>query len=500
MKKRNMTALFAGATVLSLAASSQAAWTPIKPAVCNSAFNDLSYLYEVGGLHQKFELPADPNCSDPGGFPCPHYINNVSNTRLFMANGWTTHMQFRLDYLQLEQGFDNITYGPKGFSSSTQLTGLHGASTWWTGLFSQGPSLQSFYNAMRFVSDGSITYGGFTVSTMRICTVATQVDTNPGTLDIGARYGGPLLGTSDVVYAKFTPPASAHSTVALWPADDGSASNDFDIFARCGALPTPSAFDTSATSGNSQEFLHLGACGSSWYLAIVSFRGSGTFNLVVGRHTASHHMTLTAGTDSVFTAAQIQNVSNQLRDSARFFYGVTEGDQYVDTVNLYANNNSGGSNCPNCGNVTGSKCDICFSLGCTPGCVGQTTCAQPPSGQGKIQLWTNGFFYQTIGHEMGHAFYGCLADEYINNTSCGHSIMDDQWNTGTQFNVCTANDHGLDRRPGTTVPVGGAAHTQAVTNGRSLVAPTETPDDYSYVNFDFDCDIGTCAVGNVVRK
>ena len=64
-----------------------------------------------------------------------------------------------------------------------------------------------------------------------------------------------LLGTDDVVYFRVPDDMTAERSVAMW--GDPSNNNDFDIYVRCNAPPTPTVWDYRGYSVGAQEFLHL---------------------------------------------------------------------------------------------------------------------------------------------------------------------------------------------------------------------------------------------------
>ena len=100
------------------------------------------------------------------------------------------------------------------------------------------------------------------------------------------RYQGILLGTNDTVYLAIAGAGTGTQlNIAAWAGPSGPA--DFDIYARCGSLPTPTVWQARSNHGGNEEFLTISnaQCGpaSVLYVAVNSFNGSGGFNIMASR-------------------------------------------------------------------------------------------------------------------------------------------------------------------------------------------------------------------------
>ena len=196
-----------------------------------------------------------------------------------------------------------------------------------------------------------MTMEGFRIGEVSLCSSRSAIDTSsPNYLIDRWATTGFLLGTNDVMYAFTGYSPGSHKAISLY----SQASADFDILARCGALPTTSAFDGRQLI-NSQEWVDLGnGCtgGATLYVAIHAFSGSGAFTVVASDHNTDR--IITAGTNFSASSSQLDTFEATLRDGIRHFYGATEGYQVISRVDLF---NNTGSTCGNCG---GTACDICF--------------------------------------------------------------------------------------------------------------------------------------------
>lgn len=454
-------------------------FTPVKPSTCPT-MTVLPWNYRIGGQTGVFDLPSDPNCSSSPGNPCPHYINYLDNSRWFVTNTWVSSMAYRVGFFSTEGGFDFMRWGSESISLGS-VSGMLGAgSTLWS---NTGASFGSVRDAVNFTADYSVTYEGVSLDQVQVCTSRSSVDTGqPNYLDLKRRYNGVLLGTNDVVYLRFAGDTTYHQPITLWD-DVGSAGNNFDLYERCGALPTPTSYDARANSADSQEYLDVSGCSGTVYLAIHSRNGSGVFSVVRGVHSAAGHTgTLRAGTAFNATAAQMATFNATLQQAARHFYGSTEGEQIVDRIDLY---NSQTCTSTSCG---GGNCDICFVdedgtayAGCEWGVVVQHS--YYGTGEG-------------VSHEFGHYQY-CIGDEYVNVAAgsiwqCGHSNMANPW--GDNNNYCVDFDHGMDKNPDAPVCTNPSGMAQAFSQGTAVDSQNVTFDNYDYEAFDFNG-----AVGNIVQ-
>lgn len=456
------------------------AFVPVQPPTCPSTTN-LDWNYRIGGKTGVFDLPSDPNCESTTGNPCPHYINNLDNSRWFVSNTWVGYIGFRVNSFSTESNFDFLRWGlesiPPGSVSGTVAPGtILWSNTAW--------SFGGIRDALSFVADYSVTYEGAYLDQVQVCTYRTSPDTHgPNTFDLKRRYNGVLLGANDVVYLQFTADAAYHYPITLW-ADMGGAGTNFDLYARCGALPTPTAYDWRGNSADSQEYVDVSNCAGTAYVAVHALQGSGVFSVVRGIHApAGHTARLRAGTDFNATAAQMATFNAALRSSVRQFYGSTEGEQVIGQIDLYNSQTCsvGAANCD------GANCDICFR--------DEAGTAYAGCGWGVVVQQSYFADGEGISHEYGHYKF-CLGDEYVNMPwsvwQCGHSNMASPW--GDNNNFCVDFDHKTDKNPITPVSTLPSAMTQAFTAGVAVDSENVTFDNYDYADFDFNG-----LVGNIVQ-
>jgi hypothetical protein len=465
-----------------LLATSQAlaAFTPVVPPTCPTTTN-IPWTYTVGGGTFTFDLPSDPNCISGATNPCPHYINNLDHRRFFVANSWVGYVGFRLNAFHTEGSFDRVEWGLENNPLLVKSGSGTAGTVLWVNTSASFGSLRALLN---FRADSSVTYPGFSFDQLRVCKSRTSIDTAPpATLDLKRRYHGVLLGTGDTVYLKFSATSRYHYPITLWR-DAGSSGTDYDLYTRCGALPTQTQYDTRSFSGDDQEFIDAADCTGTLYVAVNahSAAGPGAFNLVRGIHGPSAHTQLRVGITPPVSSTLLTALGSQFRESARFFYGYTEGEQMVTQIDVY---NNGSCNAGSCG---GGNCDICYHSA-EFGRANSGLCG------GQINLYqdTN---TRIAAHELGHLKF-CVGDEYVDSPGppptqlekCGHTVMADP--LGSNQNMCTELDHNRDGTPGAGSSPLSSGWAQAFAVGKAVTYSNETYDNYSYHQFDFDNRLGT---------
>jgi hypothetical protein len=270
--------------------------------------------------------------------------------------------------------------------------------------------------------------------------------------------------------------------------------NDFDLYVRCGALPTPTQWDFRGFSSDTQEFVHATTascpCGSTWYVAVHAFSGSGAFSFVNHKHfTTEHRSTASVRITCDMNASTFNAMQDDVLNGFKHFFGANEGTRYWDNFTIQDKTDGSGELRIHCqdGRPNSDRCgNNCYFSDCnanffTSWTAGGSTGHEP----------------QTFSHEMGH-HYNCLWDEYESNlTECGHSIMASPWGTNQNYCYCNfqpsgqnkcspgSGDHGFDPTPPniTSLQTGTAwINLQS----RSPYAIQSTPDNFNYESFDFN--------------
>jgi hypothetical protein len=448
-------------------------FSPYQCALCPT-MTEVPYTFPLRGA--GMEIPTDPNCAPTPADPCPHYINWVHEySRVVLANTWVKKFGFRVDFFETESGWDYFYYGEE-LGTLASLTGA--PPTGWYD-FEVSASFERTPGILIFSSDSIIPDHGITIGKGRVCCVATGLG-GANLVTPGLRHTGVLLAANDVIYVKASVSATASDSWVLW--GDPAGGNDFDIYVRCNALPTPYVYDYGTPYSGSQEYLHvpLGACASpgTWYAAVASYSGSGYFSLVLQRHYETQHRNIRAGTDFAATAPQVAGFKTALAGAARQFYGSTEGTNIIQNISFY---NSG-----NCHDCAGALCDVCFR-----NLLGTAYCCD----HGTQVVILQSYFYdpEGISHEWGHRYFW-VGDEYGDTGwRCGHSNMASPW--GTQNNFCynhdsVGQDHEKDKTPGAPPTGLSAAWTVAYGNGLTPYIPYWTPDNYDYRDHDMNGKVG----------
>ncbi len=443
-----------------------------------------------------------------------NYINHQQFYGSLTANPYVIEAYFRVAKFSTEPAYDGLAWNVSNTDNLSQaanpaMTGTPYTPGTWFG-YSSIAGLENAPIRWQFYADGTVNSTGIAFDYVKVC-----CSQNPGTrynaaslLTNGERQSGILLGTGDVVY--FTLPGSTpeltNKTYSL-ALRGNTPSNDYDLYVRCGAYPTEFNSQLIGNSWDTQEFLNFGSmsCASTWYVAVRSFRGGGTFNIVANERYKSQDVELHVGLTYSASAAELSTLQNRLRQGVGKWYGANEGRIYVQTVHLY---NATGPDCglPNLNSCGGNRCNVCI--------YNTQHNEQYDWGLAAVHLM-NTSDTNTIAHELGHmltdvprhsgTFLG-LGDERIDNVgACGHSIM-----TGygggpidNANNLCfdnsgpftstrymkgygnAAGDHKTDsaHNPPTSEP---ACWTRMYDRG---IVPSKlalTPDNYDYADFDFN--------------
>ncbi len=486
----------------SLGVTGAATFAPIG---CGSSWVSMPFRFSSRDARDWPQLPANA-CTSTG---C--YGSNAELRVNILANRYVSKMELRFprlsvdptDLLRVEVGSQAA-----GWTLADQRTGELSGTVLGA---SQSPSQSMTARPLRVtLSAGpSGSAAGFEVD--RVNLQCQGDNPNPALLEMHERYSGVLLGTGDVVLARF-PVRDAHQVVTMW-ATDPSAGTDFDLYARCNAFPTPTEYDFRSASGRADETIHFAsterqACtAGSWYVAVHSRRGAGQFNLSWTRHAAAQHrevhVGITAYTGDVHRGELTSQQAEQLRLAARQLFSATEGQIFVSNFVLHAVREPVLSTDPQRSDGRcGSPARHCDTLYVWDDAGGTTKSALDGFPSSFIGFRTTPL---TVAHEWLHLWGGRtpgdggLVDEYIltggsTGTGCGHSNM--AFDTAA---LCTDADHRRDLPAGTvaSAAVAKSAWSQLYDNGAVLWKPTTTPDGFDYRDHSFKNEQGVEQVGRV---
>jgi hypothetical protein len=493
--------LVAVATAAPSSAFAIISFTPVAPATC-PAQTEVNWNYNVGNVGTGTWMVANDE-NDPSV-----YANNLNYITEVTANELVNGIGFRFQSFGIEKNFDFFNLyafqGPNQNLVEVSETDTLPANTWVDMHVPTAIGAPLNDVLLQFTTDYSNGGPGIAIDRARVCTdnpwrPLTYQGTNVGA---GERYTGVLLGTNDVV--RFTMPVGstksgdtctkAHDTFAL--IGDTSPGNDFDLYVRCGADPTPTQWDFRGFSSLPQEYIHATnvtcPCGSSWHVAVHSFNGSGFFNFYNHKHYASEHRSnLTASVLCNAPSAQVNQYQSELTRGMRYFYGTNEGTRFWDNYTLTNNNLINNS-------------DIWYY--CSNGRPSSDLCGPGPGSwlcsfeQCQVYMYQDWFDGATLTHEISH-HVNCIAEEYADGdgagtVQCGHSVMASQWFQNTNYCYCNnqpsgqnkcayqAGDHGWDPVPITlTHEQSGTAWINLAP--RSPISVTSTPDNYDFNDFLF---------------
>ena len=481
------------------------------PINCAEKCSSGSYRTISNWTFSTSEMADDPNVSPVGA----NYNNNMFVRRVVAANKYVKGFGFHHSTFDLEDSWDFLDYGQLGpLSYAGQLTG---ALTQNWHYMSVSGSMQTTPAFIDFTSDSIISHAGFAIDQAKFCCQDNANGTETTSMETGQRYTGVLLGQDDVVYFSFPTESAApanHGTLALW--GDTTSPNDFDLYIRCNAIPTPTQYDQAGWRIGPKEFMHFSDSSCTypgiWYVAVHAWRGAGWFNLVKAKHFPSQHRgTIRVGV--AFNAnnvipGQLEGLRQNIERGIRQTFAATKGTQYVERVEIYNNiamiTHGTQFLCQQCGTSGGTaSCDICYQnlpqSSCPAGCCTSYCCEnEPPTSQVIIR---NCDFDSSIilAHELGgHKWFG-VWDEYALGgavTRCGHSLMASYWRNNR--NYCYSGDRTLDRSPGQPASSEPAVWSKVYFSyygpRLSPYLPPRTPDNYDYADFDFSGIMGLTVV------
>lgn len=438
--------------------------------------------------NQTIEFKYDTSAGSTArerSWPSPgEFLQNQIDTYIdFRANPKVTGVRFRVAMLDLEPGEDVFRIFDN--ANAIHNTVLSGAATNFD-LMVSFDALQSQGGYFQLQTDATIGSKNLIIDGATT-TCGTVGPAGYAPLKLARRTMGLLTGTNDTVYmtVPLPPNNTEQTTLALWTETSGK---DFDIYARCNALPTPTAYTVRGFASGSHEFVVIppGTCnGGTMYVAVNSRSGSGTFSLV-----ASHSFVQTpvhVVTNFAATNAQIDQFADSTVLAMKAIYGMTEGGWYTPEIKIC--NQAKASNCPN---PTIVFDNVCVWTSATYG---------TGFGRGEAHICQNAWPWGlVVGHEAGHALMHLL-DEYDSPVEiqgsqprCGHTYYG---GGPMRYNLCRYADHFQDKSPDATIfdfsQPSGWSSLNACTSETSatcwvpkqmiLRGAAETPDNFPYNTF-----------------
>lgn len=402
-------------------------------------------------VHDVF---ASQPATAPG--PGPRYAPNLHHRFRVIGNPFIRGVGIVYDKLDLNPivvGGMNDTLDFRWYDGSgtpVTRTGLWSSGTqMWVSPHGDGPNGNSLMRPgarLTFRSgpswDGTGTHieseeSGFRSSDMVVWgSGATGFSVTP-TLTAHERVMGVLLGNDDVVDMRL-PAHVTPVTATLWLEQPDTWG--VEIWARCGSLPTTTAFDQKMSTAPSSSFpnwhgarLDLPPCAGGWYISVTNTGSTDrVFHLLWGTHYAERELrAMRIGIAFDATSAQLATIHENFRTAAWLFYAMTHGSWLIRDFRVI-------NNAHQCDDAWPVDQFACEGTGCRFCLVdvpsGVNNCRSMADSLGKISLCsTTGWDSpQVIVHELGHAILG-LPDEYHDTSSdcphprswplCWHSMM-----------------------------------------------------------------------------
>lgn len=476
-----------------------AAQTVFAPVLCDESPGYQEVEYAAASYSDVMGSPSQAKSGRPVRSPSDRvYADYVTQHETISANRYAKKLGLRFVQFSTEAEYDYLEYGR--FSPALfRLSGHLASSTpFWLDDFYGIPSLQARPALFTFVSDNTSHSVGYRVDRARV-TCDSNADSTTTPIVPFRRHRGLLLGPNDVVYFRVAASAATADSVVLW-GTPAQGSRNYNLWARCNALPTPTAYTAASIQSGTHEYLHLeqGTCVGTWYLAVTSAQGAGGFSLMWSRHFETQHKSLRAGFQ-MFTPTADERAAAKLTAviASKMLYGASEGTTIIERVDSFD-----GVDCawptpqPQCG---GRFCDICFIRGsgvAVTSTVG-TIMQFKTTGSDLSRGWGN-FAARELAHEMGHAFFGSMltnSTKHVDldvsgyNPSCDYSIMGAYPSNRFTNNFCWTGNHG---RGAGDAPVNDPRSMWTLADEKGLVpwTPTSSPDNWSFAFNGFADKVG----------
>jgi hypothetical protein len=376
----------------------------------------------------------------------------------------------------MENNYDFFKVQRINTSTSSNLSGTLPANSWITIPNTvNNDDFNQIAGILTVQTDSSVPSIGYNITKARVsCAPASSPVVSYPYLATRNLNTGVLLGTNDSIFFRFGADVGITHNLVL----TGTNTTDFDLYARCNAEPTKTAYTFRSYSGDSNEFLSLPyeSCpNGTWFVVVNSYSGAGGFSLLRSSSFQSQNLIMRAYVQSNTNTA-VDSAATLLALAARRFYTTTMGAMRSLDIRVCGGNNY------NCGGP--------FTITRRFDCSRSFGYIRPSNGALEEFALCNDANADVAVHEMGHAYLG-LKDEYqdVGNppnslAQCGHTRMAASWIPS----LCDANNHSKDFQPGTTAspvtPSGWWTHSNQFMP--SSMIPLDTPSIVDLSNHDFN--------------
>lgn len=397
---------------------------------------------------------------DDTGVPVPPaYAPNLDHSRRIVANPFARSIRFDLNRFDLNPAPcdgaapDFLRLGWAGEFPAVIRTGVW-ANPQWTVPAQGTHTLMSPGALLRFTTGAAPLEGsryadcegsGFRVNDVAITGDGTIPSFEASTVTAHEQVTGVLWETDDLVDFNL-PPRAIPTMVAVWLRARPTA-GEVRLYARCGGLPTDSAWD--ARVGTADQYpllLDLEPCASRWYVSVTNTVPSPQVFHVTARpyRPDREFRELKIGVAWNADEATLAAIRASFTRAAWQLYGASEGTSLVRTFRLINNANQCDDGWPADEYACeGGGCQFCLHPNCD---------RSNSNGLGKVTLCEGDWLRpRVITHEMGHSLLG-LPDEYedidrcpaapgaiFSLPLCGHSLMSGQQDN--KYSFCTALAH-----------------------------------------------------------
>lgn len=453
MKTTSLSILFVVVVTTIWSAAAPVFAISFTPYPCNTAsFTEYAWPFSSSGIDDGFEI-NEPLKQQSGS---TNYANNVNSRRYLYANRYVRYLDFY--YTEFRTFASDRLY----LNQSTALSHYYSADTstdFWSDLTPHLTDVLQYKPLhMRFITDSANTKAGYVFSKIRV-----KCQSSPGgalplnfSAPTGDRNSGILLAQDDVVNFVLSPPPSSHSlNIALW--GPVATNRDVDLYVRCGATPTPTSYTLASTTvGSMYEYLRVTTTNcSAPYNVYVTVHNRGTvhspFDIIFSLAKNTWYRQMYVGVENA-SAGDLTNVRNTMRNVAKQFYGLTEGQMLLNDVAVqsypsgtvpYYNGSNWSAVYSACQTACSpNTCGICFYR--AAGSAGFAT-----SGVAVIEanVWNDP---DLIVHELHHSVLNINWDEWDWDPgdmcpTCGHSISSNSW--ARSNNLCMGPTSGFTNHP-----------------------------------------------------
>jgi hypothetical protein len=233
-----------------------------------------------------------------------NYANSYTYTWPAKTVSGATQIRVHFTRIELEATYDKI-YILNSAGSTVQTFGATSAtSTYASGVWSSWVTGTTF--SIKLTTDSSVTKWGFATDLVEYETGTTPPPPPTNVLTNGVASSGSLASVGATATWTIAVPSGCTQMYSVLTC--GSA--DFDLYGKLGSAPTTSVYDWRGYTSGGEEVTQASPGAGTWYIMVVSYSGTGAYQLTCTLTTGSADTT--APTVSITSPANGATVSGSV--------------------------------------------------------------------------------------------------------------------------------------------------------------------------------------------